>query len=410
MFFEKQVNFNKTIIIKGFITAILLSAFIYLSHFDINYKIINSIFALLAIYMLLTIPKNSLIVTGFFTGIFWFYWIGISFIYYDLSILIPFVVLGFGLVYAFLFFLLAFIDKPTFRAFAIFATMFIEPFGFNWFKIQALFVDTYFQITYLAIALLLFSMFILTRQRWHKLLFIIPLAFAIEYKNNTEIQEPNLKIYMADLNISQDKKWDKNNRLMVIDKNVDEINKAIDEGFDLVVLPETTFPLLLNKDQYIMDFLKDKSYKIDIIFGSMFEKDRAYYNSTYFLSKGGVQVANKVVLVPFGEEVPFPKFIRDFINNTFYNGAKDYSKASKATDFSIQGTKFRNAICYEATSDKIFENLGDTKYMLAISNNAWFTPSIEPALQKKLLTYYAKKYGVKIYHTINKSENYIINP
>ena len=80
----------------------------------------------------------------------------------------------------------------------------------------------------------------------------------------------------------------------------------------------------------------------------------------------------------------FQNFLVDLINNIFYGGASDYSKASNATDFLIKGEKFRNAICYEATTDKIFENLGDTKYMMVISNNAWFIPSIEPTLQHLL--------------------------
>jgi apolipoprotein N-acyltransferase len=159
-----------------------------------------------------------------------------------------------------------------------------------------------------------------------------------------------------------------------------------------------------------MEKLLEKSLKINIIAGSLFYEDDNFYNATYFFSKGKVEIAKKYVLVPFGEEIPFPQFLVDIINEIFYNGAKDYKKAEKPTDFLIKGEKFRNAICYEATSDKIFENLGDTKYMIAISNNAWFTPSIEPTLQKLLLKYYARKYDVIIYHQINGSENYIIRP
>ncbi len=98
------------------------------------------------------------------------------------------------------------------------------------------------------------------------------------------------------------------------------------------------------------------------------------------------------------------------INDIFYNGATDYSKASSPINFIIQGEKYRNAICYEGTTDKIFENLGDTKYMIMISNNAWFTPSIEPTLQHLLLKYYSKKYSVTIFHVVNGSENRIYRP
>ena len=87
-----------------------------------------------------------------------------------------------------------------------------------------------------------------------------------------------------------------------------------------------------------------------------------------------------------------------------------YKKAEKATDFLIKNTKFRNANCYEATKEEIYADLNNTKYMIAISNNAWFTPSIQPTLQKLLLKYYAKKYNITIFHSVNGSSNYIINP
>ena len=48
--------------------------------------------------------------------------------------------------------------------------------------------------------------------------------------------------------------------------------------------------------------------------------------------------------------------------------------------------------------------------MIMISNNAWFTPSIEPTLQHLLLKYYSKKYGVTIFHVVNGSENRIYRP
>lgn len=410
MFLVKQVNFNKTIIIKGLLTAILLSCFIYLSHFKIEIKLLNSILGLASIYMLLTIPRLSLVIAGFFTGILWFYWIAFSFVYYELSYLIPFITISFGLVMALLFFLIDFIKKPIFRAFAIFALTYIEPFSFNWFKLELLFIDSYFNTSKLAFALIIISMFFLTRKLKYKPLAIVFLLFAIDYSKPIEIKEPKLKIYMSKLNISQNLKWSNKNRLNIIDRNIDEINNAIDKGYDLVILPETAFPLILNKNQFLMEFLKKKSIKIDIITGAMSSDKNGYYNSTFHFSNTKVKIANKVVLVPFGEEIPLPKILTDLINKIFFDGAQDYSKATLPTDFNIKGYNFRNAICYEATTDEIFQNLNKTKYIIAISNNAWFMPSIEPTIQKLLMKYYAKKYGVIIYHIVNKSDNFIIKP
>jgi len=68
--------------------------------------------------------------------------------------------------------------------------------------------------------------------------------------------------------------------------------------------------------------------------------------------------------------------------------------------------KFRNAICYEATCEELYK--GDIKYVIAISNNAWFLPSIEPTLQKLLMEYYARRHNVTIYHAANMSGTGII--
>ncbi len=410
MFLVKPEYFNKTIIIKGLITAILLSAFIYLEYLNFNFKILNTFLGLLGLYFLITIPKNSLIYAGFFTGIFWFYWIANSFFYYEVAYLIPFAVLGFGLALSLLFYLTAFINKAFFRICAIFALSFIEPFNFNWFKLELLFIDSYLQTSKIAFILILLAVFLITRKLKYKFLAIIPLLFAFDYNPNLKIKEPNLKIYMSKIEIKQDQKWLKQNQHLIVNKNINEIDKAIDLNYDLVILPETTLPLLLNKDEFLMQYLKEKSQKIDIVIGAMSSDEKGFYNSSFFFSKEKVVIANKVVLVPFGEEIPLPSFLTDLINKWFYNGAQDYIKAVTPTDFNINGYKFRSAICYEATTNKIFENINDTKYMIAISNNAWFTPSIEPILQKLLMKYYAKKYNVIIYHVANGSENYIIKP
>jgi len=106
-----------------------------------------------------------------------------------------------------------------------------------------------------------------------------------------------------------------------------------------------------------------------------------------------------MVLVPFGEYIPLPQLLKDFINQTFFLGASDFIKAKNPTDFFIHGIKFRNAICYEATSKELYAD--NPKFMIAISNNAWFAPSIEPTLQKLLIRYYGKIHNTIIFHSAN---------
>jgi apolipoprotein N-acyltransferase len=410
MFFLKRDYSNKNFIIKGFISSILLSSFIYLSYFNIEFKILNTILGLLALYFLLIIPKKALLISGFFTGVLWCWWMAVSLQYYDLVYLTPVILIFIGIVYAIIFYLFAFFDRLTFRILTIFAFTFFAPFGFNWMKFELLFVDSYIGISKLDFFLVLVTFYFIIKLKRFKVLAIIPLLFTLNLPKGEYIQNPIAKIYMPQMNVDQNLRWDKKYKSTLDEQNFEQINNGIDLQKDLVVLPETAFTTVLNRNEALLEKLKELSYKIDIITGALYVEDSQIYNASYHFSKGEVEIAKKVVLVPFGEEIPFPKFLVDFINKIFYNGAQDYSKASAPTDFTIKGEKFRNAICYEATTDKIFENLGDTKYMIVISNNAWFTPSIEPTLQDILLKYYSRKYNINIFHVVNGTDNKIYRP
>ena len=410
MFLLKRDYSNKNFIIKGFISSILLSSFIYLSYFNIEIKFLNTIVALFALYFLLIIPKKALFISGFMTGILWCWWMAVSLQYYDLVYLTPVILICIGIVFGVIFYLFALFDRLTFRILTIFAFTFFAPFGFNWMKFELIFIDSYIGIDKLSFILVLISFYFIIKLKRFKILGIIPLLFALSFPKGHYIQNPNAKIYMPQMNVNQNLRWDKRYKPTLEQQNFDEIYYAISQNKDLVVLPETAFTTPLNRNEILFQKLKELSTKIDIITGAIYIENDQIYNASYHFSNGVVQIAKKVVLVPFGEEIPFPKFLVDFINDIFYNGAQDYSKASKATDFTIKGEKFRNAICYEATTDKIFENLGNTEYMIAISNNAWFTPSIEPTLQHLLLKYYSKKYDVNIYHIANGSSNRIYRP
>jgi len=305
-------------------------------------------------------------------GILWFYWVGNSFVYYGLEYLKYPIIILFGFSYGILFLLSSMINYFLVRLVLFFSLTFIHPFGFNWFKPELILLNTYLN--------------------------------PFEIKQN----KPKLKIYMPQFNIKQNEKWKEENKENIIAKNLKEIDYAIQNNYDLVVFPETSFPLVIDYYPRLLEILLEKSHDIDIVIGALsLNKENQYLNSTIHFSKAQYKIANKVVLVPFGEATPLPKFLVDFINDTFFNGASDYQSVSEPTSFDIKGIKFRNAICYEATSDEVYKNL-DTNYILASSNNAWFTPSIEPTLQKLLLQYYAYKYNLYIIHSVNGSQNTII--
>ncbi len=392
-------------ILKSFFVACVFSSSIYLEHYGLGYLWLNSLIGIVAIYLILIQTKRELFWVGFFAGLLWFWWIFYSFEHYGVFYLSFVVIAVVGLIYGTIFYIVGVSRNTYIRAGLFSGLYFLSVLGFNWFKPQAIFANSYFDISFVAFAIILASLsLVIDRRNWAYLLLLV---FALDF-DNQKIPPPNMKIYMPQYHTAQKDKWQKSYRSTLINENKQNIEHAIDMGYDLVILPETTFPLALNKNEKLLNYLKDKSKDIAIITGGLELDERRHYNTSYFFHRQKLHIARKLVLVPFGEAVPLPAMIRDWINDEFYNGASDYKVAKHPTTFDIDGTKFRNAICYEATTDKIFTDL-DTSYMIVLSNNAWFVPSIEPVLQNILLRYYARKYDMLVYHSSNSSPNSVID-
>ncbi|WP_331774214.1 apolipoprotein N-acyltransferase [Sulfurospirillum sp. 1612] len=402
-------HFTTNYIIKGFVVAFCLSLFIFLRYFQIDAKWLHSIIAIVGFYGLLKSNRFESFWIGFFIGIFWFYWIALSFRYYGLSYLIPFVILAIALVYGVIFRVIgAFENHLVIKTILIFLLSFIHPFGFNWLQPQLILSFSFFNPLWMT-----YAAFLIGILSWIKLpsyYKFIGLIFLLLATWNPSYQTPKnpLNIKITTSKIDQAKKWDPKYQAEILSENYRQIHDAITHHDDLIILPETAFPLYLNQNQNALQKLKKLSHDIDIIAGALSYQNQKIYNSTYFFHDGHLQIANKVVLVPFGEEIPLPSFIANFINKIFFDGSSDFDHAKKPHDFVIGGEKYRNAICFEATSDLLYQ--GAPRFMIAISNNAWFSPSTEPILQNILLRYYAKKYQTTIYHSANDGLSEIIKP
>ncbi len=393
--------FNTLIIIKGFFIASILSLFILLSFFDISYPIINSILAILGFYLLLKEEYRSYFWVGFFIGIFWFYWIAYSLVYYDLTYLIPIEIFFIGVIYGIIFAIIGIFQNPFIRSILLVFLSYLYPFDFNWLILEVTLIESYFGISKIEFLIFLFSisLFIKSDKKF-KPLAVIPLIALILFNFYQTPKTPtnNLKIKISKKFIKQEDRWDEKKQDDIIQDSLDEIYKAINEKYDIVILTESAFPLILN-ESVLVEKLKKLSKEIIIVAGSIFRNEEGYYNANYYFIDGRMEIAKKVFLVPFGEKVPLPQFLTKFINKIFYAGAEDYLKADEFFDIDLKDVLFRNAICFEVTRDELYQNSPD--FIIANSNNGWFYPSTEPILQNLLIKFFAKKYNKVIYHSAN---------
>ncbi|MEE3744838.1 apolipoprotein N-acyltransferase [Campylobacter porcelli] len=409
-FKKKLVDyFTLKFIIKGFIISILLSLFIFLDLLNLKYIAnLGLISAILGLYLLLKNDRKIWFWSGFFIGLFWFYWISFSLIYYNFSYLILIEILGICLIYGFIFLAIGWLENIYIKAiFLLFANL-IAPFGFDWLNFQLIFIDTPFIPSIYTLALVIICLIIAIKFNGYFGVILLICSLMISYNKPAKYESLPFDISLISTDLSQDQIWDRNTKDKIIKSNLDIIDLAIQDGSRAVVLPESAFPLFLNKSQILLSELKQKSHQIAIIAGALGVSDNKLYNSTYIFDKGEFQRLDKLILVPFGEEIPLPNFIKNPINTLFFGSAVDYSKANGVSDYEIDGVKIRNAICYEATKDELFKN--NPKFMIAISNNAWFSPSTQPNLQSKLLKLMAFKHKTTIYHSINGSLSQLITP
>ena len=389
--------------------SILLSLFIFLDLLNLKYIAnLGLLSAIIGLYILLKSDRTIWFWSGFFIGLFWFYWISFSLIYYNFGYLIPIEILGICLIYGFIFLAVSWLESIYIKAIFLLFASYVAPFGFDWLNFELIFVDTLFKPTIYTLALVLISIIISIKLSKYLGLGAMIFSLIISYKSTNNFESLPFNISLITTELNQNQIWDRNTKNDIIKSNLNIIDQAILDGSRAVVLPESAFPLFLDRSQILLSELKQKSHQIAIITGALGASDNKLYNSTYIFDKGEVKRLDKLILVPFGEEIPLPNFIKNPINNIFFDSAVDYSKANGVSDYEIDGVKIRNAICYEATKDELFND--NPKFMIAISNNAWFSPSTQPNLQSKILKLKAFKYKTTIYHSINGSPSQMITP
>ena len=392
--------------------ALLLSLFIYLHHWDLAHWLPLSFLALGGLFLWLKMPRAQAFWLGFLVALFWFWWVGMSFRFTDYGWLIPFVAVGVSAVYGALFFLIGFLPLLG-RAAAIgFGFDWVEPLRFVWFKPELVLMGSAFGASKVSFVLVLLALAWLLCAHWPRPRagFVgggaLLLAALLWPEPSTRPADPPLSIHLVQTDLHQSLKWEPQLRDRHAADAIAAIDQAIAQGHDLVVLPEAAFPLFLNLSPHWMAQLKARSEAIAIFTGGLHHKEGFAYNSAFFFHEGEVTIADKVYLVPFGEGNPLPQWLSGWVNTIFFEGAEDYRPADRPTDFEIEGTTFRAAICYEATVAGLFRQA--PPYMIAISNNGWFVPSIEPTLQRLLMQLQARRHGVLIFHASNESPSEVI--
>jgi len=182
---------------------------------------------------------------------------------------------------------------------------------------------------------------------------------------------------------------------------------------DLIVWPEAAIPDLLNN---VQDFITDlrtqaAEHYTTFIIGVPVAEGFNYYNAMLLLHENKQQLYYKRHLVPFGEYLPFERWLRGLIG--FFNIPMSNFSAGSMQQPLLQFNNIFIApfICYEiAYQQEVLPELPQANILVTISNDAWFGHSFASAQHLQIGQLRALETGRYHLFTSNSGMTAIIDP
>ncbi len=240
----------------------------------------------------------------------------------------------------------------------------------------------------------------------------------LRYHNKTSFKTKDQFITLVQPNIKQSDKWNLKKRDQHLKKLVKLSSKHIDEFSDknrIIIWPETSFEGSIPNEMKLLSSISKqviKNSKTTLIVGLLRTEKSKLYNSLVFLDSTGqiLHRYDKIKLVPFGEYIPFRKFIKSFSDLL---SRKDFSSGKKISNPNLNG--FGNIItliCYEILFvDEINNRISnDTNLLINITNDAWFGKTIGPYQHLALAKIKAVEFGLPLVRVANTGISVSVSP
>ncbi len=215
-------------------------------------------------------------------------------------------------------------------------------------------------------------------------------------------------------NISQDQKWLPEVFLPTLKTYVSLTKKNL--GADLIVWPETAVPSYFDIVQKgaLRSFLTEARYfEADILIGIITrDKDKNHYYNAIVNAGNPEQEYHKSRLVPFSEYFPFPTFfnkVSDLFGLPFSSFTPGKGDAQSRI-MNVAGHDVGLSICFEmAFGEEIALSLPAAKFLVTVSNDAWFAHTLQPAQQLQDVQMRALELGREIARSTNTGYTAIVN-
>ena len=210
----------------------------------------------------------------------------------------------------------------------------------------------------------------------YSVIFIIPLFIFLFYHvvTNYKLSDHNIKLNVEIFQLN----FKTNNKKITYEDKYSIIKKhIIDSNAEVLIFAENNYPYLVN-DLNLTDIQNIiNSNQTVIIGGTRKEKDK-YYNSLFNINSSIISHFDKKILVPFGEFLPFRKFL-SFMEDI--SGQIDFTKGQELRLINLNNkVNYLPVICYEIIFYwKLLNEINfNSDFIINITNDMWFGKFVGP--------------------------------
>jgi len=249
----------------------------------------------------------------------------------------------------------------------------------------------------------------------------IALFGIIRLNSNPTKQSGNYTVRIIQANIAQNLKWDSAREWENLKKHIDLTLKkrTIKKPISFVIWPETSISFNLNKNPNIKKIISEALPDNSIgIFGSLNSKyknnKKEFFNSVTILNKKSQILGryNKHHLVPFGEYIPFRKYLNMTpIANGIAN-IGDFNRGKGVSTIDLKNLPNPSPlICYEAIfPGEVADNKNRPDWLVNVTNDAWYGNTSGPYQHFEISRVRAIEEGLPLVRAANSGISATIDP
>ena len=239
------------------------------------------------------------------------------------------------------------------------------------------------------------------------------LGTAIAEQLDLDSDSPRLQVAVIQPSIEQSLKWDPAYQRQTLGIFTALTRRAGAGKPAIILWPETAAPIFLRRDPALVAELEALSAEVGapLLIGSLDGDQRGLYNSAFLLTGQGIRGKyDKIHLVPFGEYVPLARII-GFVRR-WAEFISEFQEGRAPKVFKEADPSFGVVICYEGIFPDLFRRFvaGGARYMVNITNDAWFGATSGPWQHLSVLPFRAVENRVAIARSANTGVSAFVAP